>query len=80
MVIGGSHLLNTSKKQQERTLEAIQDLGIKKVGVSHCTGMRPASFLSEKLGPRKFFFNNAGTAITFSGEKVNVAAFEKYEV
>jgi len=78
MVIGGSHLLNTSQKQQEKTLEAIQNLGIKKVALSHCTGMRPASFLAEKLGPKTFFFNNAGTAITFSGEKVNVD--EKYDV
>lgn len=80
MVIGGSHLLNTSQKQQEKTLEAIQNLGIKKVGVSHCTGMRPASFLAEKLGSKTFFFNNAGTAITFSGEKVNVDAFENYDI
>lgn len=80
MVIGGTHLLNTSQRQQEETLEAIRKIGVKKVGVSHCTGMRPASFLSEKLGPKKFFFNNAGTAVTFSGEKVNVSAFEKYDV
>ena len=80
MVIGGSHLLNTSQKQQEKTLEAIQNLGIKKVGVSHCTGMRPASFLAEKLGSKSFFFNHAGTAIPFSRENVNVDAFEKYDV
>ena len=42
--------------------------------------MRPAGFLSEELGPEKFFFNNAGTAITFSDDKVNVAAFERHEV
>ncbi len=80
MVIGGSHLLNTSQQQQEKTLQAIQNLGIKKVGVSHCTGMRAASFLAEKLGGKTFFFNNAGTTITFSGEKINVDAFEKYDV
>ena len=32
MVIGGSHLLNTSHQQQEKTMEAILGLGIKKVG------------------------------------------------
>jgi 7,8-dihydropterin-6-yl-methyl-4-(beta-D-ribofuranosyl)aminobenzene 5'-phosphate synthase len=80
MVIGGTHLSNTSQKQQEATVEAFDDIGVKKVGVSHCTGMRAAAFLSEKLGPKRFFFNNAGTAIRFSGDKVAVRAFEKYEV
>ena len=76
MVIGGSHLMNTSRAQQEATLAAIERLGIEKVGVSHCTGMRPASFLYERLGPKRFFFNNAGTKISFSDQKVNVNAFE----
>jgi 7,8-dihydropterin-6-yl-methyl-4-(beta-D-ribofuranosyl)aminobenzene 5'-phosphate synthase len=80
MVIGGSHLLNTLKAQQEATLDAIESLGIKKVGVSHCTGMKPASFLNEKLGPKRFFFNNAGTKLTFSDRKVSVKAFEVYDI
>jgi 7,8-dihydropterin-6-yl-methyl-4-(beta-D-ribofuranosyl)aminobenzene 5'-phosphate synthase len=80
MVIGGTHLLNTSQKQQKMTLEAIHNLGIKKIGVSHCTGMRPASLMAAEIGPKKFFFNNAGAAITFLDGKVKVDAFEEYEV
>jgi len=80
MVIGGSHLLNTPHQQQEKTMEAILDLGIKKVGLSHCTGIRPACFLANKLGPQTFFFNNAGTDITFSEGKIYIDAFEKYDV
>ena len=80
MIIGGTHLLNTSPIQQEQTLKALQDMRVQKVGVSHCTGMRPAAFLSEILGSKRFFFNNAGAAITFSDERVNVKAFERFDV
>ena len=80
LVIGGTHLLNTSREQQEKTLEALKHLGVKKIGVSHCTGMKPASFLSEQLGPERFFYNNAGTKVTFPDGKMKVSAFEKYEV
>jgi len=42
--------------------------------------MKPAGYLSEQLGPERFFFNNAGTRITFPNEKIKVDAFEKYKV
>jgi len=80
MVIGGTHLLNTSPEQQEKTLEALRTFGVERIGVSHCTGMKPAGYLSEHLGPEKFFFNNAGTGITFPDGKMKVNAFEKYNV
>jgi 7,8-dihydropterin-6-yl-methyl-4-(beta-D-ribofuranosyl)aminobenzene 5'-phosphate synthase len=80
MVIGGTHLLNTSDEQQEKTLEALQAFGVEKIGVSHCTGMRPAGYLSEGLGRKKFFFNNAGTKITFPKGNVKVDAFEQYSI
>jgi len=80
MVIGGTHLLNTSREQQKKTLEALKAFGVEKIGVSHCTGMKPAVCLSEQLGPERFFFNNAGTRITFPNGKMKVDAFEKYNV
>jgi 7,8-dihydropterin-6-yl-methyl-4-(beta-D-ribofuranosyl)aminobenzene 5'-phosphate synthase len=80
MVIGGTHLLNTSREQQEKTLEALRTYGVERIGVSHCTGMKPAGYLSEQLGPEKFFFNNAGTGITFPDGKMKVNAFEKFNV
>ena len=80
MVIGGTHLLNTSREQQEKTLEALKAFGVEKIGVSHCTGMRPAGYLSEYLGPERFFFNNAGTRITFPNGQMKVDAFENYDV
>ncbi len=80
MVIGGSHLMNTSVAQQTATLRAIQQLDVRAVGVSHCTGMRPASFLCENLGPKKFFFNNAGTMISFKDDRINISSFEKNQL
>jgi 7,8-dihydropterin-6-yl-methyl-4-(beta-D-ribofuranosyl)aminobenzene 5'-phosphate synthase len=80
MVIGGTHLLNTSREQQEKTLEALKAFEVEKIGVSHCTGMKPAGYLSEQLGPERFFFNNAGTRITFPNGTLKVDAFEKNNV
>ena len=58
----------------------IKPAGIEKVGVSHCTGMQPASFLKENLGSSRFFYNNAGTKIAFSNQKITVQSFEIYEI
>lgn len=76
-VVGGTHLLNTSMGQQERTADMFLELKVNKVGVSHCTGHKPACYLARRLGPEKFFFNNAGTVITFSGQDIAVKAFER---
>jgi 7,8-dihydropterin-6-yl-methyl-4-(beta-D-ribofuranosyl)aminobenzene 5'-phosphate synthase len=77
MVVGGTHLLNTTLHQQERTADMLQELNVHKVGVSHCTGHKPACYLAQRLGPERFFFNNAGTVITFSNRDVVVKSFEK---
>ena len=77
MVVGGTHLLNTTRRQQENTARMLQELKVHHVGVSHCTGHKPASYLAQRLGPERFFFNNAGTIITFSDQDVVVKAFEK---
>jgi 7,8-dihydropterin-6-yl-methyl-4-(beta-D-ribofuranosyl)aminobenzene 5'-phosphate synthase len=76
-VVGGTHLLNTAIRQQERTADMFQELDVHKVGVSHCTGLKPACYLAQRLGTERFFFNNAGTVITFSGQDIAVMAFEK---
>ena len=76
LVVGGTHLLNTQMSQQEQTADALRKLKVRKIGVSHCTGLKPACYLAQNLGSEKFFFNNAGTAITFSGRNIAVKAFE----
>ncbi len=53
------------------------ELRVDKIGVSHCTGLKPPCYLAGRLGPDRFFFNNAGTAIAFTGVDVSIRAFEK---
>ena len=62
-VIGGTHLLNASEERVLRTGIALQELGVKRIGVSHCTGLPSAMLLAQQLG-EAFFFNNTGTSIT----------------
>ncbi len=75
-VLGGTHLLNTSMHQQERTADMFNELGVEKIGVSHCTGLKPACYLAQRMGFERFFFNNAGTVIKFEGRNILVRAFE----
>jgi 7,8-dihydropterin-6-yl-methyl-4-(beta-D-ribofuranosyl)aminobenzene 5'-phosphate synthase len=80
LVIGGTHLMNTSREQQKKTLEALKAFDVQKIGVSHCTGMRPAAYLASQLGDKRFFFNNAGTRITFPNGNTRIDAFEKHDL
>ncbi len=77
LVVGGTHLLNTQMHQQEKTADMLRELDVQKIGVSHCTGLKPACYLAQRLGMERFFFNNAGTAISFPGGDININAFEK---
>ena len=62
-VIGDTHLYPKKDAQIEQTARALNELGVQHIGVSHCTGLKAASKLSQALGD-KFFFNNAGNRIT----------------
>jgi 7,8-dihydropterin-6-yl-methyl-4-(beta-D-ribofuranosyl)aminobenzene 5'-phosphate synthase len=62
-VMGGTHLINASEERVLRTGIALQELGVQRVGVSHCTGLPSAMLLAQQLG-EAFFFNNTGTSIT----------------
>ena len=61
--IGGTHLIHASEERLEKTASALLEMGVQYVGVSHCTGFRAASRLSDIFGER-FFHNNAGTQLT----------------
>jgi 7,8-dihydropterin-6-yl-methyl-4-(beta-D-ribofuranosyl)aminobenzene 5'-phosphate synthase len=41
-VIGGTHLGFAPREQLEQTAASLKSLGIRTVGLSHCTGLRPA--------------------------------------
>lgn len=63
-VVGGTHLFRASDVQLELTIAELKSLGVQRLGVSHCTGMRAAARLAQEFS-EGFFFNNAGTQITF---------------
>jgi len=61
-VIGGAHLMGTSDERLERTIAALKNLGIQKMGLCHCTDLPAAARLYHEFGDR-FFFNRAGLSI-----------------
>jgi len=61
-VIGGIHLFSASKERLQRTIAAMKELGVQRLGLSHCTGLPAAVLLAQEFGD-KFFFNNTGTVM-----------------
>lgn len=61
-VIGGTHLGFASAQQMDETIKALKDYKVKKIGVSHCTGM-PASCRFAQEFKDKFFFGNVGAVL-----------------
>ncbi|MCK4793771.1 MAG: MBL fold metallo-hydrolase [Desulfobacteraceae bacterium] len=59
-VVGGTHLSPKTDEQVEKTILALQEIGVQKIGVSHCTGFNASMRLAQAFGD-KFFINNAGT-------------------
>ncbi len=66
MVVGGTHLINTSEHQMESTIRELKRLNVQKLGVSHCTGPVSAARLAAAFGSDVFFYNNAGNVIRFT--------------
>jgi 7,8-dihydropterin-6-yl-methyl-4-(beta-D-ribofuranosyl)aminobenzene 5'-phosphate synthase len=62
MVIGGTHLGPASDQQVSRSVDALKELRVRHIGVSHCTGLKQAALLANEFGDR-FFYNNAGTKL-----------------
>jgi 7,8-dihydropterin-6-yl-methyl-4-(beta-D-ribofuranosyl)aminobenzene 5'-phosphate synthase len=59
-VLGGCHLVDASGERIRLTIAALRDMGVEKLGVSHCTGLPAACLMAREFG-NGFFFNNAGT-------------------
>ncbi|MDN5347225.1 MAG: 7,8-dihydropterin-6-yl-methyl-4-(beta-D-ribofuranosyl)aminobenzene 5-phosphate synthase [Clostridia bacterium] len=59
-VLGGTHLRGAGEERIARTLEALRDFGLDKIGVSHCTGF-PASFAFYQVFGKRFFRLPVGT-------------------
>ena len=62
-VVGGTHLLAASEERTLMTAAALMDMGVERVGVSHCTGTKASILLAQQLGDA-FFSNNTGSIIT----------------
>ena len=62
MVLGGCHLISATEERIWLTIAALKELGVERLGVSHCTGMPAAMVMAQEFG-EAFFFNNAGTQI-----------------
>ncbi|MGB9627288.1 MAG: MBL fold metallo-hydrolase [Thermodesulfobacteriota bacterium] len=61
-ILGGTHLDFLTPEQLEESLSALNKLEIKKIGVSHCTGMRAAFRLHQEFGDR-FFYGCVGSVL-----------------
>jgi len=64
MVVGGTHLFRASTEQLDQTISSLMEIGVQKLAVSHCTGMKQAAIMAQVFGDQ-FMFNNAGTVIKF---------------
>ncbi len=62
-IIGGTHLLLSSRERIERTAGELKELGLVRLGVSHCTGFNASAALAAEFG-EVFFLNNSGSQIT----------------
>jgi 7,8-dihydropterin-6-yl-methyl-4-(beta-D-ribofuranosyl)aminobenzene 5'-phosphate synthase len=63
-VIGGTHLVRASPQRMDLTIAELLSFGIQRLGACHCTGLPACATLAQIFG-EAFFFNNAGTRITF---------------
>jgi 7,8-dihydropterin-6-yl-methyl-4-(beta-D-ribofuranosyl)aminobenzene 5'-phosphate synthase len=58
-VLGGCHLMDASEERIRLTIAVLKELGVQRLGVSHCTGLPASAIMAQQFGD-KFFFNNTG--------------------
>jgi 7,8-dihydropterin-6-yl-methyl-4-(beta-D-ribofuranosyl)aminobenzene 5'-phosphate synthase len=58
-LIGGTHLDFLKSAQLEASIEALKELRVALIGVSHCTGLRAAARLSQVFGDQ-FQYGHVG--------------------
>lgn len=62
-VIGGTHLMRASPERVESTIAELKQMGVQRLGLSHCTGFPASARLAQEFGDA-FFHNQAGTSVT----------------
>lgn len=63
-VIGGTHLIEADDARTEETIKHFKELGIQKIGLSHCTGEKAVNIF-EQMAPDISFVNSTGTVLEF---------------
>ena len=58
-IVGGTHLFPKTGDQKQKAIAALHEIGVRKIGVSHCTGFDASMRLAREFGD-DFFINNAG--------------------
>jgi 7,8-dihydropterin-6-yl-methyl-4-(beta-D-ribofuranosyl)aminobenzene 5'-phosphate synthase len=61
-VIGGSHLIGSSEERLWQSIAALKEIGVKKLGLCHCTDLPVMSVLYQEFG-ENFIFNKSGTRL-----------------
>jgi 7,8-dihydropterin-6-yl-methyl-4-(beta-D-ribofuranosyl)aminobenzene 5'-phosphate synthase len=61
-LFGGTHLGPVGADQVDRTIAALHQFDIERIGVSHCTGQKVGARMAHEFGDR-FFFCNVGTVV-----------------
>jgi 7,8-dihydropterin-6-yl-methyl-4-(beta-D-ribofuranosyl)aminobenzene 5'-phosphate synthase len=61
-IMGGTHLGPVGEDQIARTIAALHEFDIGRIGVSHCTGPKVAARMAQEFGER-FFFCSVGTVV-----------------
>ncbi len=62
LVVGGSHLIGASEERIWKTIAALKELDVGRLGLCHCTSLPAAAIIAHEFGDA-FFFNNAGNRI-----------------
>jgi 7,8-dihydropterin-6-yl-methyl-4-(beta-D-ribofuranosyl)aminobenzene 5'-phosphate synthase len=62
LVLGGCHLKEASDEIIWQTISSLNEMGVQKLAVSHCTGMRASFLLAQTYGD-DFIFNSTGNII-----------------
>ena len=55
--------MDASEERVWLTIAALKELGVQRLGVSHCTGLTASAIMAQEFG-EKFFFNNTSTRIS----------------
>jgi 7,8-dihydropterin-6-yl-methyl-4-(beta-D-ribofuranosyl)aminobenzene 5'-phosphate synthase len=65
LVMGGCHLKDATEEQIWQTISALNEIGVQKLAVSHCTGIRATLLMSQTFGSN-FIFNYTGGIINLA--------------